>query len=124
MFNILPIKSPGAIFETMAVKHLKRQGLRLLTRNYHSRFGEIDIIMKEKKTIVFVEVRKRSNLICGHPFDTVDPRKQGKIIRTAQAYLKEKRLFEQPPCRFDVVGVTLREGKYHLQWCQHAFEEF
>ncbi len=123
MFKLLSRKSPGAIFESMAEKHLKKQGLRLLARNYHNRFGEIDIIMQEKQTIVFVEVRQRTSLEFGHPFETVDRRKQQKIILTAYAYLKEHRLFEHLPCRFDVVGVTLREGKHHLEWCQHAFEE-
>lgn len=114
---------PGAAFEKMALQHLKKQGLRLLERNYHSRYGEIDIIMQAKKTIVFVEVRKRSNAQYGHPFETVDYNKQQKIIKTAYCYLKEHRLFEQALCRFDVVGVTLLEGKYHLEWCQHAYEE-
>lgn len=118
-----PFENPGAAFETMALAHLKKHGLKLLTRNYHSRYGEIDLIMKSKKTIVFVEVRKRAQTQYGHPLETVDHQKQQKIIRTAYAYLKQKHLFERAPCRFDVVGVTLRENQYHLEWCQHAYED-
>lgn len=113
----------GSAFEALALKHLRRRGLRLLTRNYNTRYGEIDLIMKSWKTIVFIEVRKRKNTQFGHPIETVDHIKQRKIINTAYSYLQEQKLYEKVACRFDVVGVTLLEGKYHLTWCKNAFTE-
>ena len=113
----------GAPFENMAKEYLQKHGLNLVVSNYRCRYGEIDLIMNDDITLVFVEVRKRTSSHHGSPLETVDYFKQQKIIRTAYSYLQDSQLYETRPCRFDVVGVTLLEGKYHLEWCQHAYEE-
>ncbi len=115
--------NPGTFFEKLALEYLQKQGLRLLAKNYRCRYGEIDLILKHKKTLVFVEVRKRGAGSYVSPLESVDYRKQQKIIRTAYAYLNEHRLYEKVPCRFDIVGVTLQQEEYHLSWYQNAYDE-
>lgn len=109
--------------ENAAYLYLKKHNLKLITRNYCCRFGEIDLIMKNKKVIVFVEVRRRNSTQYGHPFETINYAKQKKIILTAQRYLQESKMHENHPCRFDIVGVTLHAGQYQIEWCQNAFRE-
>jgi len=91
--------------------------LRLVTRNYRSRFGEIDLIMQEGAILVFVEVRKRGSKNFGGAAASIDTRKQTKIVSTAQHYLSTlKRI---PPCRFDVVLISTGN---ELEWLKNAFD--
>ena len=123
MNNTKKPENPGAFFEKLALEYLQKQGAYLLQSNYRCRYGEIDLIMKHQKTITFVEVRKRDSCCHGSPLETVDYRKQQKIIRSAYTYLKEHRLYETMPCRFDIVGVTLQKEEYHLTWHKNAYSE-
>jgi len=109
----------GALAEQLAARYLQQQGLKLIERNYRSRFGEIDLIMKEGAELVFVEVRQRRNTDFGGAAASIDDRKQQRIVRTAQQYLSS--LVRLPPCRFDVV---LIEGanEEELRWLKNAFE--
>lgn len=110
--------------ERLAVRHLKKSGLRIVTRNYRNRFGEIDIIALDGQTIVFVEVKTRKSNAAGNPLEAVDEIKQAKIIQVAQAYLKQRRLFEYS-VRFDVIGIVWnedgRESRPELTHVRHAF---
>jgi len=110
----------GADAEESACRYLLDQGYRLLTRNYRCRYGEIDLIMGDGSTIVFVEVRMRSRTDFGSGAESVDSRKQGRILRSAEHYLKRHAtLFAS--CRFDVVSI-LRTGNAHqLDWIRNAF---
>lgn len=116
-------ENPGTFFENMAIEYLQKQGLVLLRRNYRCRYGEIDAIMKHKKTLIFIEVRKRNSKDYGSPLETVTYHKQQKIIRSAYTYVKENPLYKAWPCRFDIIGVTLSAQDYHLEWCEHAYTE-
>ena len=95
--------------EDLAAQHLKKKGYIILERNYKLRSGEIDIVAKENNTISFIEVRTRSSLEFGSPFDSVTTSKQRQIIRTALHYIKVNDLFDYE-VRFDVVSVLKNPG--------------
>src|SRR5690606_657756 len=95
----------GADAERTAAAHLARAGLRLLARNYRGPRGEIDLVMREGATLVFVEVRYRSRSDYGHASETVDRRKQARLRATAEHFLQHRTRCPGP-CRFDIVAVT------------------
>jgi putative endonuclease len=107
---------------------LKNQGLKLLTRNYHSRRGEIDLVMQDGKTVVFIEVRYRKNDLFGGAVESVTPAKQHKLRATAEQYLQQETSLQNG--RFDVVAMTsaieTSESKrpasgYTFNWIKNAF---
>lgn len=107
----------GISTEQLACQHLQASGLKLLHQNYRLKMGEIDLIMLDGHTIVFVEVRYRKSSRYGGALLSIDPRKQARIIRTAQHYLQYRAPDAQ--ARFDVVAV---EGDNNLHWIRNAFE--
>jgi len=109
----------GAQAEHWAADYLLHQGLKAVTQNYRSRFGEIDLIMRDDNVLVFVEVRLRSNANFGGAAASVDHHKQQRLIRTAQQYLAS--LPRTPPCRFDVVLMDDAQGR-NAQWLKNAFD--
>ena len=109
----------GAQAEQLAVQYLQQQGLRLIEQNYRGRFGEIDLIMQDGTTLVFIEVRLRSNAGFGGAAASIDARKQHRIVSTAQQYLAD--LARIPACRFDVVLMDDMEGR-SIQWLENAFD--
>lgn len=109
----------GALAEQWAAQYLQRQGLKPVARNYRSRFGEIDLIMRDGATLVFVEVRLRRNGGFGGAAASIDAHKQQRLVRTAQQYLAS--LAQLPPCRFDAVLMDDAEGR-NAQWLRNAFE--
>ena len=96
----------GSRYEESAAAFLQKQGFRILGKNFRCRQGEIDLVCREGKELVFTEVKYRSDASCGSPFEAVDFRKQEKIRRTALFYLCRYGYPENTPCRFDVVGIT------------------
>ena len=98
--------SVGAKAERAACRYLKRKGFRLLERNYRSGRHEIDLVMRDGDTVVFVEVKARSSADYGTPGEFVTPRKQRFLYLAAQTYLKQNRLIDEP-ARFDVIEVYL-----------------
>ena len=113
--------SQGRKTESTACRHLTKQGLKLLTRNYRSRFGEIDLIMAHRDTLVFVEVRYRNSERYGTPAETVNRRKQEKLRATAEIYLQQHKTVSTMPCRFDIVAITGDHGGGRIDWIQDAF---
>lgn len=109
----------GAQAEQLAAQYLQRQGLKLVVQNYRSRFGEIDLIMQDGATVVFIEVRLRRNTCFGGAAASIDARKQKRIISTAQQYLAS--LARVPPCRFDAVLLDDAQGG-NMQWLKNAFD--
>jgi putative endonuclease len=114
--------------EQRACDHLQGQGLCLLERNYRSRFGEIDLIMRHDSTLVFVEVRYRLSTRFGSPAETVDARKQARIRATAERYLQQHPQRPGESCRFDVVAITPanvadtgQPPRYKVDWIPDAF---
>ena len=110
--------------EDKAADFLQKQGCQLLSRNYRSQFGEIDLIMEQGQILLFVEVKLRKNRSFGGAAAAVTPSKQQKLILTAQAWLaSEKR--ESQVARFDVVEVYAPHGAaedYQVNWIPNAFE--
>ncbi len=104
--------------ERQAERFLRAQGLELVTRNYRCRHGEIDLVMQDGASLVFVEVRRRGRTDFGGAAASVDARKQRRLIATARHYLAGRG--EPPPCRFDVVAI---EGDGAPQWLRDAFAD-
>ncbi|MCB1935667.1 MAG: YraN family protein [Nitrosomonas sp.] len=110
----------GSDAEQIAAAHLQKQGLVLVAQNYRCRFGEIDLILNDQNTLVFVEVRMRSSEAFGGAAASITAAKQAKLLLAARHYLAE--LKQEPACRFDVVLIT---GKDHrrIEWIKNAFGE-
>ena len=109
----------GRRAEQWAAQYLQRQGLQLVAQNYRSRYGEIDLIMQDGATLVFVEVRLRRNAGFGGAAASIDAHKQQRIVRTAQQYLAG--LSRTPPCRFDALLLDDDAGS-NPQWLRNAFD--
>ena len=107
----------GALGEALAERHLVQQGLQIVARNYRCRGGEIDLVAEDRGTLVFVEVRMRTDSRFGGAAASVDHRKQARIILAAQHYLLGKR---ERPCRFDVVLLATTSAA-KLEWIRDAF---
>lgn len=112
-------RKTGTQYEVLAASYLQGLGFEILQHNFSSRFGEIDLIAKEGKYLVFVEVKYRATDSGGHPLEAVDVRKQRRIIKTAEFYLLRYGFAEDTPCRFDVVGI-IGEEICHVR---NAFEK-
>jgi putative endonuclease len=106
----------GADAEEVAARFLSSQGLEIVTRNFRTRLGEIDLIAQDGSSLVFVEVRLRTNAFFGGAEESIDTPKRERVIAAARAYLA--RMAVEPPCRFDVV--TLDGGK--PRWIRAAFD--
>jgi len=114
-------QSRGRDAEDLVCAYLKQQGLRLSTRNYRSPFGEIDLVMQEQNTLVFVEVRYRANTRFGTPAETVDTDKQARLRATAEHYLQNTPRASRKACRFDIVAVTGDGKSGNLSWLKNVF---
>jgi len=111
----------GITAEKIACQHLQANGLKLIKKNFRTKCGEIDLIMREQKTTVFVEVRYRRSNKYGSPFATIDQRKQRKLMNTAQLYLQHNRTLNKVPSRFDVVGIENSLQNPKITWIRGAF---
>jgi len=111
----------GRKAESLAAWYLKKNGYKVVEQNYRTPLGEIDIIAKEKKTIVFVEVKARRSLRYGSPKWAVTPRKQRKISMVALQYLKATRQGDAH-ARFDVVTVSVNQDEPQIEIVKNAFE--
>jgi len=98
-------REEGSSYERKAQKFLEEQGFRILARNFRSRSAEIDLIAREGRYLVFVEVKERSGLRRGLGKEAVDERKQRNICEAARWYLYRFRIPEDTPVRFDVVSI-------------------
>jgi putative endonuclease len=112
----------GLEAEKLAATYLVNHGLKIVAQNYHCRFGEVDLIMKDNKTLAFVEVRLRSNNKFGSAAASITPQKQQKLILTAQHYLQEyARRHGDCLCRFDAILMDKTDTK-HIDWVRNAFD--
>ncbi|HYB41530.1 MAG TPA: YraN family protein [Candidatus Methylomirabilis sp.] len=104
-----PRRTTGIKGEEEAARFLARSGYAIVDRNVRTRAGEIDLVAREGKTLVFVEVKTRRELVEGDPPQAaVHTRKQNRLAKLAHGYLKQKRI-RQTPCRFDVVSVIIND---------------
>lgn len=109
--------------ERLAEQYLKRKGYKLVERNYRCVAGEVDLIALDRRVIVFVEVKTRTDHQFGTPLEAVESRKQRKMIQAAQFFLTEKRLHDRE-ARFDVIGISWPGGKPAVEHVQNAFDVF
>jgi putative endonuclease len=117
----------GRQTEQACCDYLKEQGLKLLDKNFRGKHGEIDLIMLEGKTLVFVEVRYRKNKDYGGPLASITPQKQQRISATAELYLQQQPKYRH--ARIDVVGMTQKpqnspesaSNEYSFEWIKNAF---
>jgi len=110
----------GKNAELFARRHLEQQGMRLVEANYHCKMGEIDLIMRDRDMLVFVEVRYRRSAAFGSATESITPGKQHKLLAAARQYLQQYRA--SIPCRFDVVGITGQNGMNNIEWIRDAFQ--
>lgn len=115
-------KQLGIETEELAYRYLIQQGLKLITRNYRCKLGEIDLIMRDKETIVFVEVRYRKQKTFGSSIESIDYFKQKKLIKTASYYLQTQQLYNTQACRFDVMAIAKQADTFKLEWLKNAFQ--
>ena len=113
----------GQQAELAACHFLQSKGLSLLENNYLCPQGEIDLIMKDNNSIVFVEVRYRRDTRYGTGAETVDRRKQNKLLAAAAHYLQKNPEAARKACRFDVISLTTNNnGEQKLDWIPDAFQ--
>ena len=110
----------GKDAERLALRHLEQQGLRLLAQNWLCKRGELDLVMLDGDTVVFVEVRYRQHAQWGGALASIDARKRQKLILAAQYFLQREPRWASKPCRFDVV--TLDGATPQLNWLRNAFD--
>ncbi len=107
LVNTMKLNHPtGIIAENLALCFLQSQGLRLVIQNWHCRFGELDLVMLEQHTYVFVEVKYRKNTHFGGAIQSISASKYAKLVRAAECYLQTHRI--QAPSRID--AILLQDG--------------
>ena len=94
----------------------------LVRRNYRCRRGEIDLVMRDIDTLVFVEVRRRTSRAFGGGLDSVDARKRARLVAAAEHYLMMNRIGDESPCRFDVVAIDGPSRRAMIEWVRNAFD--
>ncbi|MDR5901393.1 YraN family protein [Halomonas icarae] len=115
-------RARGEAVERLVAAWLTDRGLEPVATNQHAKGGELDLVMRDGDTLVFVEVRHRADIRHGHPLETITATKQRRLIRAARFYLQNNRL--SCPCRFDVVAVTGLPPELDIQWVVNAFDAY
>lgn len=111
----------GQQAETQALRHLEGTGLKLLKRNARAGRGEIDLILRDGDTLVFVEVRAREDGALVTAAESLSARKCAKVRETAERLIASQPAWQGLYCRFDVVAVTARGAHNHIDWLPDAF---
>ena len=110
----------GAKGERLAIRRLRRDGYRIVARNFRAAGAEIDAIALDGDTLVFVEVKTRTGATAGRPEDSVHGLKQHRIRRAAALFARAHAM-EERPTRFDVVAVSRPQGRWRLEIIKDAF---
>lgn len=106
----------GSEGEAQAVQYLIQAGCSIIMTNFTCKIGEIDIIAKERDTVLFIEVKWRKNDKMGRPYEAVNYHKQKKVIKSAMLYAQQKQIYDKP-MRFDVIEIIGEE----ILWLKNAF---
>ena len=112
----------GHQFEQRALDYLRHAGLTLIQQNVRYRFGEIDLIMRDRNMVVFVEVKYRSSNGFGGAISAINFRKQQRLQRAANAWLMAHSRLANEPCRFDLVAITGKNCNLRFQWLKNIFQ--
>lgn len=114
-------RAAGAQFEAQAERALERHGLSTVARNFTCRGGELDLVMIDRGTLVFVEVRYRRSSRFGSAAETIGQTKQARLLRAAQIFLLRNARYADYPCRFDVVALSGDPARPEMDWIAGAF---
>lgn len=114
-------KAIGQLGEELALATLTANGLRLVTRNYRCKMGELDLVMLDGNTLVIVEVRCRSSKDYGGPAASVDWRKQKRLVLATEHLLMKRPELRRHPARFDIIAITTGAADPKLDWIRRAF---
>lgn len=119
-------REQGQYTENLACQYLENKGFKLIEKNFNCRLGEIDLIMKDNDSLVFVEVRYRRSNDFGSGAESVTANKQSKLIKTASLYLQQHDKYNKNPSRFDIVSITgIIEtndiNNIDFDWIENAF---
>ena len=112
----------GERYEALALAHLRSAGLSLLARNFKTRFGELDLVMRDGDIVVFVEVRYRARADFGSGAESITARKQQRLATAAQQFLQAHPRLAGLACRFDVVALSGNPQQPAIQWLHSAFD--
>ncbi|MGM0831623.1 YraN family protein [Halomonas qinghailakensis] len=112
----------GAAIEQQAAQWLQRHGLILVASNHHVKGGELDLVMRDRDILVFIEVKHRTTTRYGHPLETVTPQKRNRLIRAAKLYIARHAI--SSPCRFDILAITGTSPALEFQWEKAAFDAY
>ncbi len=119
-----PAQNMGQLAENNAYDFLVKKGLKPVARNYRCKYGEIDLILQDQETLVFIEVRYRKNTRYGTSAETVTASKQKKLVLAAQYFILNNRDYQASPCRFDVAALSpgpKGKEKLAIEWIKNAF---
>ena len=116
------MRAAGDASEQRACIELERAGLTVLARNYNTRHGELDLVMRDGDTVVFVEVRYRKSASHGDAAASITASKQARLILAAQHWLAAHPQHARRPCRFDVVSYDGPPDAVHGEWLRRAFD--
>ena len=121
--SLSPRQKAGREAERQALEHLCRQGMTLLAQNWTCKRGELDLVMLDGDTVVFVEVRYRLHAGWGGALESVDARKRQKLVLAAQYFLQKEAQWAEHPCRFDVLAMEGSASQdTRLNWIRNAFD--
>ena len=112
----------GRQAEALACRYLQQQGLRLISQNWRCRRGELDLVMLDGHTVVFVEVRYRRHTAWGGAIESIDWRKRQRLVIAAQLFLQRESRWANNPCRFDVVALGRDQPARPPDWIRNAFD--
>ena len=115
-------RARGEAVERAAEIYLQQRGLQSITHNFQRRGGEIDLVMRDGETLVFIEVRFRKTDRFGSPIESVTATKQRKLLQTAQLFLLAQPQWRHAPCRFDIVAARPNDNTaLQFEWIKNAF---
>ena len=119
-------REQGQYTENLACRYLENKGFKLIEKNFNVKVGEIDLIMQDNESLVFVEVRYRKNNGFGSGAESITASKQSKLIKAASLYLQKNDKLNKHPARFDVISITgFIEtddlNKINFEWIENAF---
>ena len=116
------VRGVGQYWESLAEQFLVERGLKLIIRNFSTKVGEIDLIMRDEQLVAFVEVRYRSTSRFGDAVGSITAGKQRKLRRCAKIFLTQHRNWARYPCRFDVIAYDACNSNSEPRWVRAAFE--
>ncbi len=116
------MRSTGDQFEDLALGHAMRDGLKLITRNFNCRYGEVDLIMRDREVVVFLEVRYRKSQGFGGALDSVGASKRDRLSKAASLFLQAHPALAHHPCRFDVMAISGSVDSPNINWQRNAFD--